>query len=299
MAVSPHRIDWDDLRLFLAVARLPSLRLTAEELGLSAATLSRHIAALEGQVGAPLFVRRSRGLELSREGESLLTRCEEIERIVGRAADAAAAPPSGQEVRVACLPALTPLIAPALPAFHASWPDVTVALEATSEPVEADVADAEISIRLSRPSSGRFTVRRLATLATSLYAHVDAPPDPPLVLWGAPHGRRSRLDDELVESLPGRRVALVVDDLASVMAAIGAGLGAGVLPDLMARGRPDLARVPDAPPLAGNDAWMIVREEARRRPAVRDLAGSVADAICAGVRGRRHAAPTPALAVAE
>lgn len=296
MAASLHGLDWDDLRLFLAVARLPSLRLTAEELGLSAATLSRHIAALEGQFGAPLFVRRSRGLELSREGEGLLARCEEIERIVARAARRAAAPSTAQEVRVACLPALTPLVAPALLAFHASWPDVTVALEATSEPVEADVAEAEISIRLSRPSSGRFTVRRLATLATSVYAHVDAPPDSPLVLWGAPHGKRSRLDDALVETWPSRRIALVVDDLASVVAAIGAGLGAGVLPDLMARSHPDLVRVPEAPPLAGNDAWMIVREEARRRPAVRDLAGGVADAISAGVRGRP--VPAPALLAA-
>jgi len=299
MAASLHGIAWDDLRLFLAVARLPSLRMTAEELGLSAATLSRHIAALEGQFGALLFVRRSRGLELSREGEGLLARCEEIERIVGRAALKGAAPSTGQEVRLACLPALTPLVAPALPHFHASWPDVTVALEATSEPMEADDAGAEISIRLSRPRTGRFTVRRLATLATSLYAHVDAPPDPPLVLWGAPHGKRSRLDDMLVDSWPSRRVALVVDDLASVVAAIGAGLGAGVLPDMMARAHPEFVPVPDAPPFEGNDAWMIVREDARRRPAVRDLASCVADAITAGARGRRAIAPAPALLPAE
>jgi len=70
---------WDDLRLFLDVARLGGLSAATRTTGLSAATLGRRVTALERQLGEPLFLRSQTGYALTSAGEELLMRAEEVE----------------------------------------------------------------------------------------------------------------------------------------------------------------------------------------------------------------------------
>ena len=72
-------ISWDDLRLFLDVARLGGLSAARATSKRSAATLGRRITALEHQIGEPLFNRSQTGYALSKAGEELLRRAGEVE----------------------------------------------------------------------------------------------------------------------------------------------------------------------------------------------------------------------------
>ena len=72
-------ISWDDLRLFLSVARLGGLSAATATTHLSAATLGRRVTALETQVGEPLFTRSQTGYRLTQAGEELLKRAEDVE----------------------------------------------------------------------------------------------------------------------------------------------------------------------------------------------------------------------------
>ena len=72
-------IGWDDLRLFLDVARLGGLSAATATTRLSAATLGRRVTALEKQIGEPLFVRQQTGYRLTPVGEELLRRAEDVE----------------------------------------------------------------------------------------------------------------------------------------------------------------------------------------------------------------------------
>src|SRR4051794_10617547 len=71
---------WDDLRLFLDVARLGGLTPATRTTGLSAATLGRRVTALEQEIGEPLFVRAQTGYTLTRAGEQLLVHPEDVEQ---------------------------------------------------------------------------------------------------------------------------------------------------------------------------------------------------------------------------
>ena len=71
--------SWDDLRLFLDVARLGGLSAATGTTGLSAATLGRRVTALERQVGEALFHRSQSGYRLTQAGEDLLARAEDVE----------------------------------------------------------------------------------------------------------------------------------------------------------------------------------------------------------------------------
>src|SRR3546814_20183262 len=72
-------INWDDLRLFLDVARLGGLSAATVTTGLSAATLGRRVTALEREIGEPLFVRSQSGYRLTAAGEELLAHAEEMQ----------------------------------------------------------------------------------------------------------------------------------------------------------------------------------------------------------------------------
>src|SRR3954463_8514705 len=83
--------DWNDLRYFLAVARIGSTLGAAKELRVSQTTVARRIAALERALGLPLFEKRQAGYALTPAGENLVEQAERVELAATGFADAAAA----------------------------------------------------------------------------------------------------------------------------------------------------------------------------------------------------------------
>lgn len=73
------RMEWSDLRIFLAIAKEGSLGAAARQLGLSQPTVGRRIRALEEAIGRPLFHRTDDGFVLTDEGAAVLPRAERIE----------------------------------------------------------------------------------------------------------------------------------------------------------------------------------------------------------------------------
>lgn len=78
--------DWQDLQLFLAVAREGGLSPAAKATGSSPATLGRRMLALERAIGRDLFVRHRRGYELTHEGKGLQAALRQVESDILRAA---------------------------------------------------------------------------------------------------------------------------------------------------------------------------------------------------------------------
>ncbi len=74
-----HIVNWDDLKLFLAVARAGGLSAAAQSTGKSAPTLGRRLLALELSIGQELFFRQSHGYELTTAGETLLQKVLQLE----------------------------------------------------------------------------------------------------------------------------------------------------------------------------------------------------------------------------
>src|SRR5881394_4147731 len=73
-------MDWDDVRVFLAVAREGSMRAAGRALGLSQPTIGRRLAAFEATFGGPtLFDRLPEGLRLNAAGDALISVAEELE----------------------------------------------------------------------------------------------------------------------------------------------------------------------------------------------------------------------------
>jgi DNA-binding transcriptional LysR family regulator len=172
-AFSSGRLDWDDARMFLAVARTGQLLGAARALGVNQATLSRRMAALETALGAKLLIRRTHGSELSDAGQTLFDTLERVEtemlfvqaRLQGAEATAAGV------VRIGAPDGFgVGFLASRLAALADRYPDLTLQLVPTPRGFSLSRREADLAVMVGRPEKGRLVVRKLTDYTLSLYA---------------------------------------------------------------------------------------------------------------------------------
>jgi DNA-binding transcriptional LysR family regulator len=166
-------MDWDDVRVFLAVARAQGLTGAARGLKTSPQTVGRRVAALEAAIGSPLFLRGPTGYQLTEDGRALLTDAERIEQDVARFSASA----SGRSTTLAGTVRLTApetfvtfLLLPAMAPFIAHHSELRIEFCTGSDTVSMSRGEADLALRLIRPESGDLKLRRIGAMSNALYA---------------------------------------------------------------------------------------------------------------------------------
>ncbi|NBO21297.1 MAG: LysR family transcriptional regulator, partial [Rhodobacteraceae bacterium] len=168
-------MDWDDLRVFLAVARSDSLSGAGVRLKLDPATVGRRIARLELAMGARLFAKSPQGYALTEEGARLLPHAEAAETAMEGAHEALSGPEglSGQ-IRIGapdgCANYLLPQV---LTAICQANPGLEVQIVALPRVFNLTRREADMAVAVSRPPAGRVTVQKLTDYRLHLAAHPD------------------------------------------------------------------------------------------------------------------------------
>jgi len=164
---------WDDVRIFLALARGRTLARAAASVGVDATTIGRRLTALEHALGTALFDRRRDGMSLTAAGEQLVPLAEETER--GAAGLFAAANNLEAEavgvVRLTTPPVVAELlVVPLLPELARRHPKIQLELDASIGFADLTRREADLALRLRKPSSGDLVVTRLFAAAYGLFA---------------------------------------------------------------------------------------------------------------------------------
>ncbi|MEZ0495535.1 LysR substrate-binding domain-containing protein [Sphingomonas sp. IW22] len=216
------------------------------QLAISPSAVSKSVQRLEQQLGISLFTRTTRSLSLTPEGQDLHERAlkllQDVEAI-GQLATAAQAEPSGMLRIAASLPIGLHLIAPALPAFRAAHPRVTIDLRLDDQLVDLTGQGIDLAVRIGNPADSGLLSRRLHSLrlcafASPAYLATRGTPGHPDEL--ATHDtvnlryRSSgqlfrwpfRIGEREIEILPSS--GIVADASEAVMAALVAGGGIGI-----------------------------------------------------------------------
>ncbi|PWC34254.1 LysR family transcriptional regulator [Azospirillum sp. TSO35-2] len=261
-------LDWDDLRVFLELARAGSLSAAARALRLSHATVGRRLAALEQTLGRTLMERRPDGYALTEEGESVRALAEAMDdRAQAIRRRAGADTGLTGNLRLTMTQALADrFVIPRLGPLRAAHPGLELEVIADNRALSLARREADLAIRLARPQRGDLVGRRLATLGYGLYGAPDAPDtliaydesmaELPEALWLARHGG-------------GRRVAFRSNSVQGQAAAAVAGFGLALLPCLLADGIAGLERRPLIGPPLSREAWLLVHRDRRAVPRVR------------------------------
>jgi DNA-binding transcriptional LysR family regulator len=178
--MTPH---WDDIRIFLEVARKESLSAAGRVLKIDPATVGRRIARLEAALATPLFVKSPQGYALSAQGERLLAYGEQAEMAMRAATESLAGPSEGLagQVRVGapdgCANYLLPQVCAAIAADN---PDLDIQIVAQPRVVNLSRREADMAVAVSAPTAGQLLVQkitdyRLHLVASRRYLRRSAP----------------------------------------------------------------------------------------------------------------------------
>ncbi|TRW97251.1 LysR family transcriptional regulator [Paracoccus sp. M683] len=168
-------MDWDDLRIFLAVARAESLSGAGRRLGLDASTMGRRVARLEDATGVTLFLKTPQGYALTEEGARLIPHAEAAEQAAAAAAEAASGEAGiGGQLRIGapdgCANYLLPQVARQL---CEAYPGLEVQIVALPRVFNLSKREADMAIGVSPPETGRLVVQRLVEYRLHLAGHRD------------------------------------------------------------------------------------------------------------------------------
>ena len=273
-AASRGAMDWDDVRVFLAIARKGSMRAAGRMLGLSQPTVARRLAAFEAAFGGPtLFDRLPEGLRLNAAGEQLVPAAESVEDAVLtlERRRAAASPVLRGTVKVSTGECAAGFLARCLSGSTTTALPSGITLELVESRQTANLArrEADLALRHQPPESGDFYVSKAGTFACAIYRRRGGDADAWVTYTEEQaHYAPARWVQRQVEVTDGT-IALRASSMLMHLEAIRAGTGRGVLPCYVGDGHPLLERLtPPIPELAA-EYWMIVHRDLRRAACLR------------------------------
>ncbi|MEO9864229.1 MAG: LysR family transcriptional regulator [Yoonia sp.] len=169
--------NWDDLRVFLAVARAAGLSGAAPVLKMDPATVGRRVARLELAVGAPLFVKSPQGYALTDLGQRMRDRATEAEEALALALDEGQGGTRGLtgQIRIGSPDGVANYVLPQVVAkIQAENPGLEVQILALPRVVNLSQREADMAVTVSPPAARRLTVEPITDYKLHLAQRADA-----------------------------------------------------------------------------------------------------------------------------
>ncbi len=282
------RMNWDDVRIFLAVVREGSYSGAAKSLGVNHTTVSRRITAFEERLQVRLLDRLgSGGLVTTPEAEGILEHAREMEaqaqaldrRLMGRDAKL------GGKLRVTMPDTIARLLLPHVAQFQQAYPDIELEFITTYTPLNLGAREADIAVRVTDKPPEYLIGKRIARLRHGIYttreyrrrfsdlnhpearalAWLDDPSRPPWVL----------------ELFPDITMGARFDTISGLTDAVGSHLGISRLPCFNADPNPALHRLPFDLTPSNWGVWILSHVDLRTTARVRVFRDFLSEALSA------------------
>ncbi|MCG7586496.1 LysR family transcriptional regulator [Photobacterium sp. OFAV2-7] len=256
-------VNWNDLQLFLSVAREGGLSAAAKSSQRSPATLGRRMHALERSLGKELFVRHDRGYELLADGEKLLKELTVIESQITTLTGTSSRN-NKPLVKISAGTWTTLFLIKNIDQFSGTLDDTLIRFISTEKILDISHREAVIGIRNSRPTDETLVCRKLKRVEFAPYSTKEAPEIWIKVQSDTPSGRwldRFVSSHSICEvSIPRNSLDLALEDK-----------GIALLPTFIGDAEPQLQRVGNIIDELGHDQWIVTHHEDRYLPEVRNL----------------------------
>ena len=293
-----NSIDWDDLRVALAVADAGSLAGAARALNVNHTTVLRRLDALEARLNTRLFDRRRSGYVpteagdlLAEEARAIAPRVNDIERrVLGRDLRL-----TGQVRLTTAIVTMVHLLGEPLAQFARTHPGIDVEVAESSILLDLSRRQADVAIRISKQVPEHWVGRTLGSVQYRVYAKRGARDLPqrktPLahLLANAPWVAFEReiaansFGRWMQRHIPQEQVRLRVDIFNSMVAMLHTGLGIGLLPTFVAAKEPELLPVSAPIEELTTPLWILTHPDLRRTARIQAFMQLVGDAVAAAL----------------
>lgn len=280
--------NWDDMRVFLAVARTESLSAAAPLTKMDPATLGRRIARLERNLGAALFVKSPQGYALTDLGERMRDRAADAETQLALAVEESRGATNALtgQIRIGAPDGAANFLLPQVcAALQRNNPDLELQVLALPRVVNLSRREADMAITVSLPAAGQLIVQKITDYQLHLAMRKDAPPV-------------NSLDDLKTRAMVGYIPDMIFDKELDYLGQLGAGgvqlasnsvavqlqmirqAGVGIVHDFALPFAPELQRIL-IDQLALTRSFYLVRHRSARQS---DRLTRIATAISDGIR---------------
>ena len=273
-------MNWDDLKVLLALSREGSTRKAAATLGVSNTTVMRRLESLEEQVGGRLFDRTPDGFKVTPLADQLLPTASEVEEILTEAQRQVTGKDTELTGRIKLsLPAVPVThIAEAVSEFAIEYPRIELDITVSDLPVDLARREADIAVRgipkHKRPPKDIVGIK-LGRISMGYYVHQE-------LLSEAAHGRREltcirasgralSLGDLPDPDSLGLKSRHLIDGITPRMVAATNKLGVAALPCFLARQHPELILLPGVPSAHWGFTWLLHHKDLRQSARIRAL----------------------------
>ena len=263
-------MNWDDLRLFLAVARTGSISAAAKVLNVQHSTVSRRMRKLEENLGARLIERKNSGYELTHAGEDVKQAAQRVETEMLYVDNAVldkdsnlAGPLKITAINNMASTVLMPIFAD----FAKRYPQVDLHIMVSNIDSSLAQREADIAIRLTNSPTDTLIGKRLVTVASTIYGSRDY----------INQLREKNLEPKWIgvnccpfhkswtkHSCGGQSHHFFSDDTLLTLSAIKQGLGVSYLPCFMGDDDPELARYCAPDPAHNLGLWLLLHPDLRQ-----------------------------------
>lgn len=263
-------MNWDDLRLFLAVARTGSISGAAKQLGVQHSTISRRMRQFEEKLGTRLIERKSGRYELTQAGENVKEASDRIEREV-LGVDGALHGEDTQLVgplKVAALNNMaSSILMPMFASFNRKRPQVELRIIVANIDASLSQREADVAIRLTNTPTETLIGKRIVTVASSIYGsrsylqQLRKQGGEPKWIGVECCGFHKSWTKQLTA---GQSHNFYSDDTQLTLAAIREGMGVSILPCFMGDTDPLLERYCDPDPAHNLGLWVLLHPDLKR-----------------------------------
>ena len=275
-------LDWEDVRVFLALARYGSLSAAARVLSVNHATVARRVHSLERSLGERLVERRIDGYVLTPAGTRLLGPAKEMETAAANLSRGGGDDQPVGLVRVNAPPSLSQhFLASRLAGLCGKYPGIDINLATDFRAVSLERHEADIALRFGRPQDGDVLAKRLRSIEFGFYANAEyrrllkAGADPTFVGFDEAN---AHLPEALwlAKHFAHRRISFRTSIQSSQSVAARAGAGIALLPHFVGKmdDRLVICELDPEPPT--RELWLIIRRQDRESLHIKTVAEHIA-----------------------
>ncbi len=271
-------MNWDDLRLFLALAREESMTAAGKNLSMAHSTISRRMATFEETFRVRLFDRVPGGIVLTEAGKDLRDKLLQIEQKVNdveRFLISREQALSGPIVVSTSDLMVTGWLAPSLKEFSEQYPDIELRLVTSSDIMSLSRREIDVALRFTMNPPESAIGRKMLPIYFGVYGSKDyLASHEPLddlsdLTWIGNEPTLPMEEAYLQEHLPGIKTRIKISNMAHVchMVQLGAGIGLVALP--IGELDPKLVRLQEFPIEHLFDLWILTHSDLRSTPRIR------------------------------
>jgi DNA-binding transcriptional LysR family regulator len=271
-----RNMDWEDLRLFLAVAKAGGLAGAATKTGVSAATLGRRVSSLEKSLNVRLVEREARGYLLTVAGQELLRQADDMEQVAQSITTWRESGQTRRRIRISAGEWSMRLLIDNVSDFWNTASDWVP--EFLTDARIRDVArrQIDIGIRNARPKQEWLAGQKVGTVDFAVYQAKTVSPDKELGWIGLVEDEAHYPTGTWIRENHGDEVTITVNKAPLALSLVRNGQARMLLPTFVGDAFQGLARISDPIDSLRTERWVVMHQDERHEPSVRQAVSAVA-----------------------